>query len=179
MKKFLVSSIIGALLLTAGQAFAAVHVPSDDASHELEIVIPEVLMIRIDASGDSAVVFDYGSEFDRYFELLEGGGSGALAPTQRSFENISVFANYDAWTVSVTAKGDALVNERVSVHPSAGSDFLTVSEFKLDGSAIAQGKQTQGWQPLGISGNDYLLAVNGTETPGTYTATITYSITAP
>lgn len=180
MKKFLVSSIIGALLLTAGQAFAVVAVPSDDASHELEIVIPEVLMIRIDASGDSAVVFDYGNDFDQYFELLEDGSSGSLAPTQQSFENISVFANYDAWTVSVAANGDALVSDRVSVHPSAGSAFLNgITSFGLDGSTIAQGQQTQGWRPLGISGSDYRLFVDGTETPGQYTATITYSITAP
>lgn len=180
MKKFIITSLTAALLLAAGQAFAVVNVaPSDDASHELEIVIPQVLMIRIVADGNSAVVFDYGAEFDQYFDLLEGGSSGDLAPTQPSFDDISVFANYDAWTVSVAANGDALVSDRVSVHPSAGSGFLNGTSFALDGSTIATGAQTQGWRSLGISGSDYRLFVDGTEVPGQYSATITYSITTP
>jgi hypothetical protein len=173
MKKFLVSSIIGGLLLGAS-VFA--QELGDSASHELEIVIPEVLMIRIDASGASNVVFDYGTEFDAYFELLEDGSTGALAPTASSFENVSVFANYENWGVTVKAAGDELVNQRVTVQPAAGSNYLTVKEFKLNGDLIATGNQTQGWRPLGIAGADYRLFVDGTETPGTYKATITYSI---
>lgn len=173
MKKFLVSSIIGGLMLGAG-AFA--QDLGSSASHELEIVIPEVLMIRIDATGASNVVFDYGTEFDTYFELLEDGSNGSLAPTADSFENISVFANYEAWSVSVRAEGDRLVNERVTVRPAAPSDYMAVDTFRLDGNRIASGNQTQGWRPLGIAGADYLLFVDGTETPATYRATITYSI---
>jgi hypothetical protein len=176
MKKFLVSSFIGALLFGAG-AFA--QDLGGSASHELEIVIPEVLMIRIDAAGASNVVFDYGTSFEAYFELLEDGSDGQLAPTERSFENVSVFANYEAWLVTVEADGDALVSERVSVRPAAPSRYMSVERFGLNGDTIARGSQTQGWRPLGIAGSDYLLAVDGTETPGTYTATITYSISTP
>ena len=176
MKKYLVSSIIGGLLLGAS-AFA--QDLGSSASHELEIVIPEVLMIRIDATGASNVVFDYGTSFDAYFQLLEDGSNGQLAPTQKSFENVSVFANYEAWVVTVKASGDALVNERVTVRPTAPTAYMTVDAFKLNGDVIAKGNQTQGWRPLGIAGTDYLLAVDGTETPGTYTATITYSISTP
>ncbi len=178
MKKFLITSIISGLLIGLGGAFAQQQLGSD-ASHELEIVIPNVLMIRIDATGHSNVVFDYGRSFDAYFELLEGGNSGQLSPTDKSFENVSVFANYDAWIVTVKADGDALVNERVSVRPTERSAYLVVDAFQLNGDTIAKGAQTKGWRPLGIAGADYLLAVDGTETPGTYKATITYSITAP
>lgn len=149
------------------------------AGHELEIVIPEVLMIRIGATGSSSVVFDYGRSFEAYFELLEGGGHGLLAPTARSFENVSVFAVYGAWVVTVKADGDALVRERVSVRPSERSEFLTVDVFELNGDVIARGAQTMGWRSLGVGGADYRLAVDGTESPGAYEATITYSITAP
>lgn len=179
MKKFAVLTIVGALLLTFGQAFAAVA-PVNEASHELEIIIPDVLMIRIDAgeSASTRVTFDYGSEFDTYFKMLEGGADGDLKPTQQSFENISVFANRASWTVNVTAKGHELVNQRISVQPAKASDYV-LGAFKLNGDLVAQGKQTQGWRPLGISGADYRLFVDGTEPPGTYTATVTYSITAP
>lgn len=178
MKKLIITSLTAALLLTASHALAAVSNPND-ASHELEITIPEVLMIRIDASDNSSVIFDYGTDFNQYFDLLEDGSSGTLPPTTKSFENISVFANYEHWVVSVTAKGHELVTERVTVAPTNPSTYLGTTEFKLDGNEIAKGTQTQGWQPLGISGNDYLLYVDGTETPGEYNATITYSITAP
>ena len=70
------------------------------------------------------------------------------------------------------------MNQRISVQPAKASDYV-LGAFKLNGDRVAEGKQTQGWRPLGISGADYRLFVDGTETPGTYTATVTYSITAP
>lgn len=197
-----VLSLLTLILIVSSFAVAQ---QSSSASHNVTINIPNVLMLRI-TDGDSnaaasspAVNFNFvdnPTDIQRYIDAIEG--SGELAPTSVSnFGNIIVFSNRSDWIVTVQAS--TLVTNNIfnldralsgvnladiTVTPS-GTRGTGVSEIEDDwtlgttAATIANGIQTQGWSALGVSGNDYRLNVDGSEDPGQYTTTVTYTISAP
>lgn len=200
MKKLVAISIVTALVLASGATFGQ----SASASHDVEIRVPNVLMLRItDGGGNAAatnptVTFDFQdvANVDTYLDIVNGGG-GDLSPTNVSnFGDVIVFSNRATWSVTVAASGITFANDLglagvtgngvalsdITVAPN-GAPGLNVSSvsasWDLTGSQIANGVRTQGWRSLGFSGRDYRFAVNGDEDPGTYTTTVTYTIAAP
>ncbi len=198
MKHILSTLLISALLASLGSAFA------QSASHELEIRIPNVLMLRItDGSSNSAAVspavnFDFqaAANVDTYLDMVNGGGGNLLPTSVNNFGDVIVFSNRATWNVTVAASvvtfannlgiagitGNGVALSDISVTPSgtAGLNVSSVSaSWDLTGSTIANGVRTQGWRSLGFGGDDYRFSVNGDEDPGTYTTTVTYTIAAP
>jgi len=198
MKKYLTATLVTAMLLGMGTALGQA-----DASHDVEIRIPEVLALRItDGSGNTAatgpsVVFDFlaGAAFDDYLDALDAG-SAWLAPTAvNNFGDVIVFANRGTWRVGVsataftftddvvlgeTAAGIDLADIRVTPSGAPGLNVSNVAAFwDMTGGEIADGVRTQGWRSLGFSGDDYLFFVDGDEAPGSYLTVVTYTITAP
>lgn len=195
MKKLVVITFVSAMFLASGAAFA------QSASHDVEIRLPNVLMLRITdgtsnaAATDPSVLFDFQGDMDTYLDMVNTGG-GNLEPTDVSaFGDVIVFSNRATWTVTVAADpiafddsvgvgvaGNGVALSDITVVPS-GTAGLNVSSVEtswdLTGSAIATGVRTQGWRSLGFSGDDYRFAVDGDEDPGTYTTTVTYTIAAP
>jgi hypothetical protein len=198
MKKLFATAVISAVLLATGVAFG------QSASHDVEVLIPNVLMLRItdgtsnDATSDPSVTFDFQApgNVDTYLDAVNDGG-GNLAPTDVSaFGGVVVFSNRATWNVTVGASildfvdslglsvtGNGVALSDISVTPS-GTPGLNVSDVSTNwdlttSTSIANGVRTQGWRSLGFSGGDYRLAVNGDENPGTYTTTVTYTIAAP
>jgi len=196
MKKLVATTVIATILLATGAAFG-----QSDA-HDVEVLIPNVLMLRItDASGSDegaspSVVFDFQTDVDAYLDMVNGGG-GDLAPTGvADFDDVIVFSNRAAWSVGVSAEaltfaddlglsvsGNGVALSDISVEPS-GTPGPNVSSVETSWSlattdSIANGVRTQGWRSLGFGGSDYRLAVNGDEDPGSYTTVVTYTITAP
>jgi hypothetical protein len=130
---------------------------------------------------------------------VEGTSTDPLSPTASNFSNIVVLSNRVSWTVDVVASNfnftDNVVAESEDLPGGAGLDVSDISvaitgvnalpglggEFSLSTTQqdIAQGTRTQGWTSLGIAGTGYAIAVDGDEAPGTYVATVTYTITAP
>jgi hypothetical protein len=198
MKKLIATAVISAVLLATGVAFG------QSASHDVEVLIPNVLMLRItDGSGndpatDPSVTFDFQAtaNVDDYLDAVNAGG-GDLAPTAvSSFGDVVVFSNRATWNVTVgastlgfvdnlglTVTGTGVALSDITVAPSgtAGPNVSSVDtswDLTTTGS-IANGVRTQGWRSLGFSGGDYRLAVNGDENPGTYSTTVEYTIAAP
>jgi len=198
MKKLVAISIVAAMLLASGAAFA-----QSSQQHDVTVRIPEALMIRITggsgnaAATDPAVTFDYLSGTG-YFAAVETEAGGWLAPTETpNFVDVRVFANRGGWSVAVSAvdftfvptdgsseEFSALPLSRIRVTPvTAGSNVNLVLDdgsFNLASGTIANGTNaTQGWQSLGFGGNNYEFFVDGTEEAGTYTTQVTYAISAP
>ena len=200
MKKLVIISIVAAMLLASGAAFGQA------ASHDVEIRVPNVLMLRITNGSGSlgvasnpGVVFDFvtlSANVDAYLDAVNDGGD-ELAPTSVSdFDDVIVFSNRATWNVTVaadpigftddvvtglTANGIALSDITVAPSGTPGDHVSSVSaSWSLaTTTSIANGVRTQGWRSLGFSGSDYRLTVNGDENPGTYRTTVTYTIAAP
>lgn len=178
------------ILLIGGAALAQAATNQPSASHEVTINIPNVLMLRlVDGNApvaDPFVTFDFVTDFETYLDIVDDGG-GELEPTDSNFTDIIVFSNRENWQVDVEATDftdPGLALNRISVIPSGSlgnNIWWRANNFVLSTNAteIANGPRTQGWRSLGISGSDYRLAVDGTEAPGTYTTTVTYTISAP
>jgi len=200
VKKLLVTTVIAAMLLAAGAAFG-----QPNQTHQLEVNIPNLVMIRIvdgsnAASVDPTVVFDLttGTALDA---LLAMDGTAAFEPTSTErFGDVVVFSNRATWSVSVAASdfvrtGEPDITElgetplslsAVSVErPPVASFPIGVSSvaptwtLSTTPESIANGVQTRGFRSLGFSGADYRLTLTGAEAPGDYASTVTYSITAP
>lgn len=185
MKKVF-SFLVVVATLVAGSAMAQTD------THDVTINIPEVLQISIfDASNNVAVApsvsFDYVTNAAAYLAMVNAGG-GALAATSSSqFADVRVMSNHASWQVTVSAAGAlgiGLALADIDVTPSGvtGPNVATAPGWDLTGGVMAVGTATVGggqlaFQSLGFSGNDYSLTVNGDEDPGTYTLTVTYTIT--
>jgi hypothetical protein len=193
-----VFSLLFVLLLASSFALA------QQASHDVLVRIPNVLMLRItDGNGNNAasnpgVTFDFVSDPDTYISAVNSG-DGELSPTSISnFSDVIVFSNRASWTVNVQASAisasqlsglntglSGMSLAKIGVAPStftptafvtSRAESWTLSE---NATAIAQGTRTQGWRSLGFSGSDYRLTVDGSEDPGQYATTVTYTIAAP
>ena len=205
VKKLVITSMVASLLLAAGAAFGQ---PAASDSHDIEIRIPNVVFLRItngegnDAATDPAVEFDFQDDMDTYMNAVEAGGA-ELEPTDvTSFGDVIVFSNRATWNVTVSATvisfendfelddsdGEPISGNGVDLSDiivrRGGTPGLNVSSVAsawnlATTGPIANGVRTQGWRSLGFSGDDYRLAVNGDEDPGTYTTTVTYTIAAP
>lgn len=198
MKKLIATAVVTTMLLATGAAFG------QSASHEVEVRIPNVLMLRItDGVGNAeatapSVSFDFQADFDTYLDAVNSGVVTDLFPTDvNDFGDVIVFSNRGTWNVTVATTGITFANDLnlvgvtgngvaltdITVAPPAaalhGSIQARAASWNLAGGQIANGVRTQGWRSLGFSGNDYRLAVNGDEDPGTYTTTVTYTIAAP
>jgi len=60
---------------------------------------------------------------------------------------------------------------------TAAGSFWTLSTASQD--IFTAGGRTLGWQTLGFSATDYEIELDGTELPGTYVTTVTYTILQP
>ena len=178
MQKYIIPTLAAFILLTTGTAFAQ----QTSANHDLRVTIPEVVMIRIVApDGETAfVAFDYADPANQgtYFTALEAGG-GVLPPTSGNITDIEVLAIGTAWTVSVTATAFSALG-------GVGLDDITVTPdasfgtpFTLDDGTDAMTGSAGNWTSLGIDWESYALTVNGDETDGTETITVTYTIANP
>lgn len=187
MKKFLAPVVVSLALLLAGSAFAQVTGFSDEADHQLEVVIPSIMLIRINASATPIVSFS--PDADTYFAAVDAGDDLSATADASDLLDIEVWAS-TAWVVSAAADGfvDAALNPAVglsladvTVTPSGAWSDASVSPFTLDsGAGFASGDVTEGaWRSLGISAASYTLAVQGDEAAGSYSTTVTYSIAAP
>ena len=180
MKKLITTALVTGLLLGLGATAAQ----GASVNHELEIVIPAVLMIRfVDSGGNpvtnaAAVVFEPTAA-----DVAAGATNLAPASTALNWADIEVFANTrtNGFEVTVETGNDDFLWSKVSVTPSGGD--LTVSGFDLPVDeevqifASAAPASTGGaWQSLGISPASYLLALDGFEEEGEYDTTVTYMI---
>jgi hypothetical protein len=178
MKKFLAIVIVTALVAGLGAALA-----QSSQSHEVQINIPNVLMIRLTSgasnaavSSPTAVVFDLSTvTFDP---------EDTYTPTNLSaanWDNVRVFANGGGWQVTVATNNDTFDWSKITVTPSGGD--YTVNPFTLPVNDSVQifthGSRTNGWRSLGFGPAQFALALDGTEDAGTYTTTVTYTITNP
>ena len=200
MNKFLVSTLAMLVVVSFGSVFAQ----SNTASHDVRVRIPDLLMLRIvDGTGNNTVAAPVvGFDFDTnaagraaYMTVVEDGAAADLEPTSSNFGDIVVLSNRASWTVDVAAADftftDNVATDGVDVDAYGlalsdisvaitGADTSVGASFTLGTNQdIASGSRTTGWRSLGIAASGYRITVNGDEAPGTYVATVTYTVTAP
>jgi hypothetical protein len=188
MKKLLATAIVAALIASLGAAFA-----QTSQQHQVEVRIPEVMMIRIVNAPSNAAVTDPAPVV---FNLLglnasnfepEGAQTvtSSLGTTGSVWNQVRVFVNsVRSWSVNVSvenveqpANQPAFDWTNVSVLgydlPAAGAS--TPTTIFTSGTA----RRTTGWENIGITPTSFSLRLDGTEAAGTYRANITYTISNP
>jgi len=184
MKKLVATLIATSMLVGMGTVSA-------QASHDVTVTIPQVMMIRIVdgsnvAASNPGVIFDI--DADAYAALFDNDGTGGRLPSTSApnFGDVTVFSTA-SWRVNVSAsetddEWEGLSLADITVEPSRAPG--TNVNRNLDVWSLAttanlfNGTATRGWRSLGFSGTDYLLTVDGRES-GSYTASVTYTIAAP
>jgi len=202
VRKFLTIAIVAAMIASLGAAFA-----QTSQSHDVEIRIPNVLLIRIvgvvgdrEPADNPRVVFDFSADHVAYMAAVEAGEAGPLKPTSvENFGDVIVFSNSEtSWSVHLSAlpltfaphilrgRGAFLDLASIRVRPGQLPDPGVVDRpwrWHLGTTGpIARGRGLEGyrgWRSLGFGGSDYELLVHGDEEPGTYTTIVTYTITQP
>lgn len=191
---------IAAIALAAGLAQAQ---PS--ASHGVAIEIPAYLGIRIVGAGTGprGVVFDLQADPEAYLDVIASGQP--IAPTSvNRFDdvelNIVAGGRWNVWVYAtplntpaglgphgLTLSDIRIVAGAVSglfptavVGPGNSPFFAGSWVLATAPERIASGiGGTGGWRSLGFNGFDYLLDLDGSETAGTYTTVVTYSLALP
>ncbi|TVR87529.1 MAG: hypothetical protein EA416_14455 [Trueperaceae bacterium] len=192
-------------LLVAIAVLASVAFGQPSASHGLTIEVPAYLGIRIVGAGTGAraVVFDFQAEPQAYLSALAGGA--ALPPTHvNRFDdvelNITANGNWNVWvyatplttpagpgphgltlaSIRVVAGAVSNLQPDAVVGPGNAPSFAGAWALATTPAEIARGiGSTSGWRSLGFNGLDYVLDVQGDETPGSYTTVVTYATALP
>jgi len=152
-------------------------------SHEVVVTLPDLLSIRLvdttdaddpsaEVLGPDAVVFDLGG-----YTVDTFVPDGSYSPTNVSFnwDDVVVFANsVNGWQVTMALSADVGGFEWSKVSVAAG-----LVDFDLGDTNIASAAATtEGWLSLGFGPADFVLTLDGTEVTGTYSTTVTYTISA-
>ncbi len=178
MKKFLATAIAIAMVYGLGTTFA-----QSSQSHDVEINIPNVLMLRLTSGNSNAAVNNPSAVvFDLTTVAFEP--EATYQPTNlaaANWDNVRVFANGGGWQVTVATDNDSFDWSKVTVTPSGG-DFA-VNPFTLPaGTSVpifSSPSRTNGWRSLGFGPAQFELALDGSEEAGTYSTTVTYTIALP
>ena len=180
MKKYIIPTLAAFILLATGTAFAQQNI----ARHDVEVRIPEVLMLRFTSGNSNAAVSnDLNLLFDLTNEFDDGLAGTYPVSNTPGWDDLKVFVNrFSTWSVSM-----ALSN--VSVPTNAVWDWSEIavtpaptgaaSDFTLTDTTVVGSNSARGWTSLGFGPDQFALTLDGTEVAGTYTATVTYTLTAP
>jgi len=182
MKKLITTALVTGLLLGLGATAAQ----GASVNHELEIVIPAVLMIRfVDGGGNpvtepEAVVFA-----PEAADIAAGEVDFVPVDVDLNWADIQVFANTTTsnWQVSVATIDAEFDWSKVTVSPATGG-AVAVDEFPLPvnaGDTIFESTTLLNglgavWTSLGISPASYSLTLDGFEEEGSYETTVIYTI---
>ena len=178
-KQLLVTALVTGLLLGLGATAAQA-----DVEHELEIVIPAVLMIRFVDSAGVAVTTPDPVVFAPTAEAIAAGTKVFVPVTVApNWADIEVFANTRPLGFEVTVATDNGTFEwnKVTVTPAGGDlnvltfDLPFNTEVQIYESA-APASTSDEWSSLGISPTSYELTLDGSEEQGIYDTTVTYTI---
>ena len=174
------------------------------AAHPLTVTIPERIGIRIvgPGTGPRTVEFDYGSDIATYLAAATAGTP--LLPTNvHRIDDVEVDVTRNGrWYVYVQAtpfaySGPAAgaglelsaITVRRGVHsgltqnaitgPGGSASYAAVWALSTDQQEIASRTgSTGGWRSLGFNGWDYELSIDGSEDPGSYRTTVTYTVSS-
>jgi len=197
--------LLRTLILMAAAAVSTVPAVAQTVDHDVSVVIPTTIGIRMVGAGTGprAVDFGYAEGYTSYLSAAETGMR--LPPTAVSrFDDIEVNVNgFGLWSVYVEATAFAysgsgngtgleLADIRLDRGSTSGLTQNAITTFWFFGSydatwTLSSNPQriarsllgTGGWRSLGFNGWDYSLAVDGDEEAGTYTTTVTYYLTFP
>jgi len=186
MKKLVAISIVAAMLLASGAAFAQTTNSPQPAAHGVNVAIPSLVMIRFTLGTSNAAVTSptpVAFAWDAATFPFEGS-HGPTNLTGATWDSVRVFANAQGWNLTVqTSLSEETTFEwsSISVAPTSGP----VSEFNLGAGLLAphgllsNQPRTDGWLDLGFGPAQYAIELDGSTPPGTYTATVTYTIANP
>lgn len=177
MKKF---ALLAFVLIVA--TLSSTGLAQSSQSHEVNVNIPPVMMIRMTNGSAAAVTNPGGVTFTA--TAVEGDFSGTVSPvlSGNTWTDIQVLVNRaGAWQVTVETSNADFEWNKISntlVIPDTASESFSTFTLPVDGSAqlFNTSGRTTGWLPLGISPAGYSLVLDGTEEDGNFSTTVTYSI---
>jgi len=189
MKKTVLTTVVLTLLLAIGAAFAQPGPPPSGPTvlgtngHGVSVGIPSMAFIRMTSGGGVAdVAAPTTVEFSWTAAAFASLGDGTYAPTNAgafNWDDVQVRYNGGGdWQVAVSTSGDTGFDwSKVAMTPEGAG----VSPFDLGTAAtVVDGSgNTTGWRSLGIDPADYRVALDGTESTGTYAATVTFTLQNP
>ncbi len=201
MKKTLLIAAAALLLGTVGASFAQMATTGHgvgivgsatsntdlSADHHVKVHIPTVVLLQIQGSGAADVQFS--PTADDIYNALNSTTFSINPNAQSASSNPSTFSDVRGFTnggANVTVNADVTTD---ATAPSGGSipavdgtilDNLTLGTSTLSGGVTKDiaANSTPAWTTL-WSLSDFHLKLSGTETPGTYSYTVTYTATVP
>ena len=186
VKKLVITSMVASLLLAAGAAFGQTVTAA--TSHDVSIAIPEVVMIRLTNGTSNGAVT---SNLDIGFEITEEdlvdltvGVDESFEPTSvNDWDDVRVFSNRaSTWTVTLGVEPDedsaSFAWERVQVSPTGSGLRTTPFDLGSSSSPLVT-SALRGWRSLGFGPENFALMLDGDVTEGDYSATVTYTLSAP
>lgn len=186
MKKSILILAAALLLGTVGASFAqsttsvaTVKNTSASVQHPVLVHIPSVVMLRLNGTGTYDVSFT-----PTVTQIRNAGTSGTVSVAP---DSSTTFGSLEGFTNAV---GDVNVTTKItSAGSGTGMDATVMGEIMLNGTALASsptltitgtGNVTAPtWQTLITDSSAFTFALTGTETPGDYTYTVTYSAAVP
>lgn len=104
---------------------------------------------------------------------------GTFGPTNAAFnwDDIKIFHNDKGdWEVVVSTLGSPGFDwSNIGITPTVAAPYDLGSPYTIE----ADSGKTLGWRSLGIDPADYRITFDGTEDPGTYTATVIFTLQSP
>lgn len=189
MKKTVLTTVVLTLLLAIGAAFAQPGPPPSGPTvlgtngHGVSVGIPSMAFIRMTSGGGVAdVAAPTTVEFSWTAAAFASLGDGTYAPTNAgafNWDDVQVRYNGVAdWQVEVSTSGATGFDwSKVEMDP-AGAGTSTY-DLGADATVVSDTGNTTGWRSLGIDPANYRVTLDGTESIGTYTATVTFTLQSP
>ena len=160
--------VILGLVLFGGAALAQTEVDTTAASvdHQIKVHLPTVVALSITKDGSTSDL-SFTVTASQYYSNI----GAPIAPDATGFNHLTAFTN--------DASGAEL---SVGVVDSAGTaaSAAVLDAVTLDGGNISAYTDSVAAGPPQtiLSRNDYALTLTGSETPGDWTYTVTYTLTA-
>ena len=184
MKKTVLTTVVLTLLLAAGSAFAQPGPPTlPNKTHDVSVDIPPMAFIRMTSGAGVADVPDPTPvQFAWTAAAFASIGDGTYAPTNAgafNWDDVQVRYNGDAgWRVEVSALG-AEGFDWSKVAMTAAGTGVSPYDLGTDADIVSDAGKTTGWRSLGIDPANYRVTLDGTESTGTYAATVTFTLQSP
>lgn len=142
---------------------------ANSVTNTIRVIVPPVVGVRL--SGGDTVAFEYANDPLAYYSAI----GGTLSPTARGTTLTSV----DVLSASPYTVTASLAWTGPGASGAAGTVRLKGVALGTSASIVATGSGTGGGYATVIVPDDFVLGITGTETPGTYTAVVTYSVASP
>ena len=142
---------------------------ANSVTNTIRVIVPPVVGVRL--SGGDTVAFDYANAPLAYYSAI----GGTLPPTAQG----TTLASVDVLSASPYTMTASLAWSGPGSAGAAGTVRLKGVTLGAGATVVATGPGTGGSYATVIVTGDFALAITGSETPGSYSGVVTYSVASP